>query len=75
MKLQEFVKAVIAYLKKMNSASYVPNFIPLKQELEKITVLVRSSSLAKDINISGQKVHPSKESGLQAVAEFLELIN
>ncbi|GAY43854.1 hypothetical protein CUMW_077810 [Citrus unshiu] len=63
---------VISYQKRMNRASYVPNFIPLKQKIGKSKVLVKSFSPAKDIKISGQKAHPSEESELQAVAEFLE---
>ena len=66
---------MIAYQKRMNRASYVPNFIPLKQKIGKSKVLVKSFSPAKDKNISGQKAHPSEESELQAVAEFLEVIN
>ncbi|TXG70035.1 hypothetical protein EZV62_004970 [Acer yangbiense] len=71
---QEFVKAVIAYQKKLNSTTTcVPKSINLNKEMEnKRKRIVRSFSLARDIYITGREMNPSKESELQAGAEFLE---
>ncbi|KAH7556905.1 hypothetical protein ACOSP7_026207 [Xanthoceras sorbifolium] len=71
---QEFVKAVIAYQKKINSSTpTMPKPINLNQEMEnKRKRIVRSFSLARDMYITGREMHPSKESELQAGAEFLE---
>ncbi|OAY57104.1 putative glutamine amidotransferase GAT1_2.1 [Manihot esculenta] len=70
---QEFVKAVIAYQKKLNSSASVPKPIKLNQEMEnKRKVILRSFSLARNMYATGQELHPSKESELKAGAEFLE---
>ncbi|GLT59271.1 hypothetical protein SLA2020_321000 [Shorea laevis] len=70
---QEFVKAVIAYQKKLNSTISVPKPLKLNQEMEKKRkMIIRSFSLAKDLYSTGSEMHPSKESELQAGAEFLE---
>ncbi|KAI9161332.1 hypothetical protein LWI28_016432 [Acer negundo] len=71
---QEFVKAVIAYQKKLNSTTTcVPKSINLNEEMEnKRICIVRSFSLARDIYITGREMNPSKESELQAGADFLE---
>ncbi|KAK3173895.1 hypothetical protein Dsin_032557 [Dipteronia sinensis] len=70
---QEFVKAVIAYQKKLNNTTRVPKSINMNHEMEnKRKRIVRSFSLARDIYITGREMNPSKESELQAGAEFLE---
>ncbi|CAK7344259.1 unnamed protein product [Dovyalis caffra] len=70
---QDFVKAVIAYQKKLNNTTSVPKPLKLNQAMEKKRkVIVRSFSLAKIIYATGQEMNPSKESELQAGAEFLE---
>ncbi|XP_022770018.1 uncharacterized protein LOC111313609 isoform X1 [Durio zibethinus] len=70
---QEFVKAVIAYQKKLNSSTSVPKPLKLNQEMEnKRKIIVRSFSLAKNLYTAGGGMHTSKESELQAGAEFLE---
>ena len=72
--MQEFVKAVIAYQKKLNSSTSVPKPLKLNQEMEnKRKIIVRSFSLAKNLYTAGGGMHPSKESELQAGAEFLEV--
>ncbi|KAJ6369662.1 hypothetical protein OIU76_027998 [Salix suchowensis] len=72
--MQEFVKAVIAYQKKLNSTTSVPRPLKLDQAMEKKRkVILKSFSLARNIYTTGQKMNPSKESELlQAGAEFLE---
>ncbi|GLU01578.1 hypothetical protein SLE2022_188810 [Rubroshorea leprosula] len=70
---QEFVKAVIAYQKKLNSSTSMPKPLKLNQEMEKKRkMIIRSFSLAKNLYSTGSEMHPSKESELQAGAEFLE---
>ncbi|XAR71379.1 Gamma-glutamyl-gamma-aminobutyrate hydrolase [Bertholletia excelsa] len=70
---QEFVKAVIAYQKRLNSSANVPRSVKLDQEMEKKRkVIVRSFSLARLIYAGSSEVNPSKESELEAGAEFLE---
>ncbi|KAF5457478.1 hypothetical protein F2P56_021578 [Juglans regia] len=70
---QEFVKAVIAYQKKLNGTTSVPKPIKLDQEMEnKRKVIVRSFSLAKNIYATGRGMRPWKESELEAGADFLE---
>lgn len=72
--MQEFVKAVIAYQKKLNIATAVPKPLNLNKEMEnKRRTIVRSFSLARNIYITGNEMNPSKESELQAGAEFLEV--
>lgn len=72
--MQEFVKAVIAYQKKLNIATAVPKPLNLNKEMEnKRRTIVRSFSLARNIYITGNGMNPSKESELQAGAEFLEV--
>ncbi|KAH7567311.1 hypothetical protein JRO89_XS07G0050800 [Xanthoceras sorbifolium] len=69
---QEFVKAVIAYQKKLNSsAPAMPKPINLNQEIEnKRKRIVKSFSLAREMYITGREMHPSKEYELQAGAEY-----
>ncbi|XP_002516767.2 putative glutamine amidotransferase GAT1_2.1 [Ricinus communis] len=70
---QEFVKAVIAYQKKLNSVTSVTKPIKLNQEMEKKRkVIIRSFSLARNLYSNGKEMHPSKHSELEAGAEFLE---
>ncbi|KAK8498453.1 hypothetical protein V6N13_100055 [Hibiscus sabdariffa] len=70
---QEFVKAVIAYQKKLNSSTALPKPLKLNKEMEnKRKVIVRSFSLAKNLYTAGNEMHPSKESELEAGAQFLE---
>ncbi|XP_016437461.1 putative glutamine amidotransferase GAT1_2.1 [Nicotiana tabacum] len=70
---QEFVKAVVAYQKKLSSSTTVQNPIKLNQEMEKKRkIIVRSFSLARNIYEGGHQIHSSKESDLDAGAEFLE---
>ncbi|KAE8662388.1 putative rnase l inhibitor [Hibiscus syriacus] len=70
---QEFVKAVIAYQKKLNSSTSLRKPLKLNKEMEnKRKVIVRSFSLAKNLYTAGNEMHPSKESELEAGAEFLE---
>ncbi|GKU97618.1 hypothetical protein SLEP1_g10745 [Rubroshorea leprosula] len=70
---QEFVKAVIVYQKKLKSTTSVPKPLKLNQEMEKKRkIIVRSFSLARNLYSTGSDINPSKESELQAGAEFLE---
>ncbi|KAL6324860.1 hypothetical protein AAG906_018387 [Vitis piasezkii] len=71
---QEFAKAVIAYQKKLNcSTALPPKPLKLDQEMEnRRKIIVRSFSIAKDIYTTGRGMNPSKESELEAGAEFLE---
>ncbi|KAK4798391.1 hypothetical protein SAY86_030717 [Trapa natans] len=70
---QEFVKAVIAYQKKLNSSNTGPAPMKLNVEMEKQRKsIVRSFSIAKDLYTRGQESPLSNESELKAGAEFLE---
>ncbi|GFZ18927.1 class I glutamine amidotransferase-like superfamily protein [Actinidia rufa] len=70
---QEFVKAVIAYQTRLNSSTSVPKSLKLDQEMEKKRkVIVRSFSIARNIYAGDRKMNPSKQSELEAGAEFLE---
>ncbi|KAL5573154.1 hypothetical protein UlMin_022751 [Ulmus minor] len=71
---QEFVKAVIAYQKRLNSSTAVPRSLKLNhEEMEKKRkIILRSFSLAKDIYTAGNELDPIKKSELEAGAEFLE---
>lgn len=72
--VQEFVKAVIAYQKKLNSSASIPKPLNLNKEMEnQRKTIIRSFSLAKNLYITGNGMHPSKESELKAGAEFLEV--
>ena len=72
---QEFVKAVIAYQKKLNSTISVPKPLKLDQEMEKQRkIIIRSFSLARNLYTTGRVRHPWKESELEAGAEFLEVL-
>ncbi|KAF9674059.1 hypothetical protein SADUNF_Sadunf10G0088500 [Salix dunnii] len=68
---KEFVKAVIAYEKKLNRSECVLEAPKLNQELEKKRrIIVRSFSIARNMYSSG--VGTGQESELQVGAEFLE---
>lgn len=70
---QEFVKAVIAYQKKVNITTSVPKHLKLDQEMEKKRKsIIRSFSIARNIYTTGRGMDPWKESELEAGAEFLE---
>ncbi|GFP85332.1 protein ntpr [Phtheirospermum japonicum] len=71
---KEFAKAVIACQKKLNSLANVPKPIKLDGEMEKKRkIIVRSFSLARNIYDGGHVIkYSSKESELEAGAEFLE---
>ncbi|KAI3462563.1 hypothetical protein Pfo_019226 [Paulownia fortunei] len=70
---KEFAKAVIAYQKKLNSLTSVPKSLKLDGEMEKKReIIVRSFSLARNIYEGGHGINSSKESELEAGAEFLE---
>ncbi|XP_021896238.1 uncharacterized protein LOC110813423 [Carica papaya] len=70
---QEFVKAVIAYKKKLSSSTQVPKTSKLNQEMEmKRETIVRSFSIAKNMYCSGEGMTAGHESELEVGAEFLE---
>ncbi|GER24943.1 class I glutamine amidotransferase-likesuperfamily protein [Striga asiatica] len=75
---KEFVNAVIAYHKRLNNTSTftltsVPNSIRLDEEMEKKRkVIVKSFSLARNIYQRPRTITSSKQSQLEAGAEFLE---
>lgn len=74
-RLQEFVKAVIAYEKKLSSEASVKKGPKLNKEQEnKRRMIVRSFSIAKDMYIAGRSSVPVKESELEAGAVFLEVM-
>ncbi|XP_074320441.1 putative glutamine amidotransferase GAT1_2.1 [Silene latifolia] len=71
---KEFVKAVIAYQRKLSSQASVTRAPKLNQEQEyKRKMIVRSFSIAKDIYIAGRtKSSSAQESELEPGAVFLE---
>ncbi|KAL3637778.1 hypothetical protein CASFOL_018226 [Castilleja foliolosa] len=71
---KEFAKAVNAYQKRLNSLTNLAKPIKLDGEMEKKrNIIVRSFSLARNIYEGGNRIeYSSKESGLEAGAEFLE---
>ncbi|KAK1410387.1 hypothetical protein QVD17_36924 [Tagetes erecta] len=71
---KEFVKAVVAYQKKLNSTTKVPKSLKLDNELErKRNVIVQSFHLAKNLYAGGHNIHQLKDqSDLKPGAEFLE---
>lgn len=74
--VQQFVKAVVAYQKKLNSSTLsVPKTaLKLNNEMEKKRkIIVRSFSLAKNLYTTGRDAQPEKEPELEAGAEFLEV--
>ncbi|OVA04952.1 Peptidase C26 [Macleaya cordata] len=71
---QEFVKAVVAYRNKLNAAICVPKSVTtLDKEMEKKRkIIIRSFSVARNMYETGRETLQSKESELEAGAEFLE---
>lgn len=70
---KEFVKAVIAYEKKLNASAYVPKAPELDQEMEKKRKkIIESFSIAKNMYYGGSGTVSVKGSELEAGAEFLE---
>ncbi|XP_015065423.1 putative glutamine amidotransferase GAT1_2.1 [Solanum pennellii] len=70
---QEFVKAVVAYQKKLLSTTTIEKPLKLNQEMEKKRkIIVRSFSLARDLYEKGCTFQSSKTSDLDVGAEFLE---
>lgn len=70
---KEFVKAVVAYQKKLSSLTCVKKPLKLDKEMElKRKIIVRSFSLAKNLYNHGRGMNSNKESELEAGAEFLE---
>ncbi|KAL3336794.1 hypothetical protein AABB24_029454 [Solanum stoloniferum] len=74
MAYQEFVKAVIAYAKKLNGCGNIPSRgIKINHEFEsKRKSIVKSFSIAKNMYSSGLGRISEKESELEPGAEFLE---
>ncbi|OAY75921.1 uncharacterized protein LOC109717947 [Ananas comosus] len=71
---QEFVKAVIAYQKKVNDVGHNPkDALKMDQEMEKRRkIIVRSFSIAKNLYDARIDMPLSKEPDLEAGAEFLD---
>ncbi|KAK6931543.1 Peptidase C26, partial [Dillenia turbinata] len=70
---QEFVKAVIAYEKKLNNSTSIPQTVKLNQELEKKRMtIVRSFSIAKNMYSTKGGLSSYQDAELQPGAEFLE---
>ncbi|PHU01981.1 hypothetical protein BC332_27232 [Capsicum chinense] len=73
MAYQEFVKAVIAYEKKLNGCENIPRGVKLNRELEsKRKSIIRSFSIAKNMYSNGLGRISEKISELEPGAEFLE---
>ncbi|GFP84681.1 protein ntpr [Phtheirospermum japonicum] len=71
---QEFVKAVIAYQKRLSGSTNVAKGPRIDQELEKKRKsIVRSFSIAKSMYSAGRDNVSDRESELDAGAEFLEV--
>ncbi|KAK1357489.1 hypothetical protein POM88_050745 [Heracleum sosnowskyi] len=71
---KEFVKAVVAYQKRLNCSTSLPKPLKLDQETEKKRkVILKSFSLARNLYERGSERNFSKESELEAGAEFLEM--
>ncbi|KAG9450517.1 hypothetical protein H6P81_010482 [Aristolochia fimbriata] len=70
---QEFVKAVMAYQRKVNSSALVRNGLKLNKEMEnKRKSIARSFSMARNVYTLGNEKTRVKDSDLKAGAEFLE---
>jgi hypothetical protein len=70
------VKAVIAYQKRLNTLTSVPNPMKLNKEMKnKRRIIMRSFSVAKNLYSNGRGKCSSKELELEAGAEFLEVTN
>ncbi|CAI9110649.1 OLC1v1010713C3 [Oldenlandia corymbosa var. corymbosa] len=72
---REFVKAVVAYQKKLVGSSNVPKSLKLDQQMEmKRRILVKSFSIARNLyKDGGGHMPPSKQAELEVGAEFLEV--
>ncbi|XP_077242333.1 putative glutamine amidotransferase GAT1_2.1 [Tasmannia lanceolata] len=71
---QEFAKAVTAYKSKVDSPASEATDLKLDLEMEKKRkLIVRSFSIARNMYTAGLEMAPSKESDLEAGADFLEL--
>ncbi|KAI3507824.1 hypothetical protein L1887_22819 [Cichorium endivia] len=71
---KEFVKAVVAYQKKVNNMIKVKSSLKLDDDLEqRRKLIVHSFSLARNIHATGNNFHISEESDLKVGAEFLQL--
>ncbi|KAK6252691.1 hypothetical protein QUC31_014411 [Theobroma cacao] len=71
---QEFVKAVIAYEKKLSSSVSVPKTLQLNQEMEKKRkIIVQSFSIASSMYTSGSRIISGQESELEVGANFPEV--
>ncbi|ONK81666.1 uncharacterized protein A4U43_C01F31640 [Asparagus officinalis] len=70
---QEFVKAVMAYQKKVNNTANIKIAPKLDHEMEKKRkIIIRSFSLARNLYASGHQMPQSDEPALEIGAEFLE---
>ncbi|KAI3500143.1 hypothetical protein L1887_35960 [Cichorium endivia] len=70
---KEFVKAVVAYQKKVTNMIKVQNSLKLDKDFEqRRKLIVHSFSLARNIFATGNNFHISEESDLRIGAEFLE---
>ncbi|WRX14089.1 Peptidase C26 - like 1 [Theobroma cacao] len=70
---REFVKAVIAYEKKLSSSVSVPKTLQLNQEMEKKRkIIVQSFSIASSMYTSGSRIISGQESELEVGANFPE---
>ncbi|XP_042506106.1 putative glutamine amidotransferase GAT1_2.1 [Macadamia integrifolia] len=70
---QEFVRAVIAYQKKLNSSISLTKGLKLDKEMEKKrSIIVRSFSIAKEMYIAGREMPSDHKCDLEAGAEFLQ---
>lgn len=70
---KEFVRAVVAYQKRLISATSMPKSLKLNGEMEKKReIIVKSFSVARNMSKCGHDMKSIKESDLKAGAEFLE---
>jgi len=75
LKVQEFVKAVVAYQKKLNNLTTVQKPVKLNKEMEnKRKIIVRSFSHAKNLYNAGRGTTSPRDSELEIGAEFLEVL-
>ncbi|XP_061357740.1 putative glutamine amidotransferase GAT1_2.1 [Gastrolobium bilobum] len=73
MAYQEFVKAVIAYEKKLSCSTLVPRATKLSEELElKRKIILKSFSVAGNIYKSESQMVANQSSELEAGADFLQ---
>ncbi|WJX65216.1 hypothetical protein P8452_49899 [Trifolium repens] len=73
---KEFVKAVIAYQKRLNILTSVPKPMKLNKEMKnKRKIIMRSFSIAKNLYATGRGKCSSKHLEFETRAEFLESSN